>query len=232
MRILITNDDGIHAPGLDACEKIARALVRRCLDRGAGKRPVRRVAFAVAQRSAAPARSRRAAFRGQGHADRLRHHGRAPSHAGDARSGAVRRQSRPQRRRGRHLFRHRRRRHGRHRARHSVVRAVAGLCLLHPHTPHWETAIKFAPDLIRRVLKAGMPRDVLVNVNFPDCPPEEVAGVADRRAGQARPGTVAHRRAPRRARQSVLLDRLRPRRHRRRARTAAISPRSTTSASR
>jgi 5'-nucleotidase len=44
--------------------------------------------------------------------------------------------------------------------------------------PHWETAIKFAPDLIRRVLKAGMPRDVLVNVNFPDCPPEQVAGIA------------------------------------------------------
>src|SRR4051812_32859915 len=26
MRILITNDDGIHAAGLDACEQIARAL--------------------------------------------------------------------------------------------------------------------------------------------------------------------------------------------------------------
>ena len=26
MRILITNDDGIHAPGLNACEAIARAL--------------------------------------------------------------------------------------------------------------------------------------------------------------------------------------------------------------
>src|SRR5229473_7926870 len=26
MRILITNDDGIHAPGLAACEKIARSL--------------------------------------------------------------------------------------------------------------------------------------------------------------------------------------------------------------
>ncbi|MGE5534563.1 MAG: 5'/3'-nucleotidase SurE, partial [Acidobacteriota bacterium] len=26
MRILITNDDGIHAPGLEACEKIARTL--------------------------------------------------------------------------------------------------------------------------------------------------------------------------------------------------------------
>ena len=44
--------------------------------------------------------------------------------------------------------------------------------------PCWETAIKFAPDLIRRVLDTGMPRDVLVNVNFPDCPPEEVAGIA------------------------------------------------------
>src|ERR1035437_291355 len=46
------------------------------------------------------------------------------------------------------------------------------------HMPHWETAIKFAPDLIRRVLETGMPRDVLVNVNFPDCPPEQVAGIA------------------------------------------------------
>jgi 5'-nucleotidase len=46
------------------------------------------------------------------------------------------------------------------------------------HHPYWDTAIKFAPDLIRRVLKAGMPRDVLVNVNFPDCQPDQVAGVA------------------------------------------------------
>src|SRR5207253_267938 len=44
--------------------------------------------------------------------------------------------------------------------------------------PHWDTAIKFGPDLIRRVLKAGIPRDVLVNVNFPDCAPGEVKGIA------------------------------------------------------
>jgi 5'-nucleotidase len=44
--------------------------------------------------------------------------------------------------------------------------------------PHWDTAVKFAPDLIRRVLKGGMPADVLVNINFPDCPASEVAGVA------------------------------------------------------
>jgi 5'-nucleotidase len=42
--------------------------------------------------------------------------------------------------------------------------------------PQWETAIKYGPDLIRRVLEVGMPRDVLVNVNFPDCAPEEVRG--------------------------------------------------------
>jgi 5'-nucleotidase len=28
------------------------------------------------------------------------------------------------------------------------------------------------------VLEAGIPKDVLVNINFPDCPPGEVAGIA------------------------------------------------------
>jgi 5'-nucleotidase len=46
------------------------------------------------------------------------------------------------------------------------------------NNPHWATALKFGPDLIRRVLAEGLPRDVLVNVNFPDCPPEDVKGVA------------------------------------------------------
>jgi 5'-nucleotidase len=45
-------------------------------------------------------------------------------------------------------------------------------------SPHWDTAIAHAPDLIRRVLAAGMPRDVLVNINFPDCPPDKVKGIA------------------------------------------------------
>ena len=44
--------------------------------------------------------------------------------------------------------------------------------------PHWDTALHHGPDLIRRVLATGMPRDVLVNVNFPDCAPEEVQGIA------------------------------------------------------
>src|ERR1051325_10236261 len=44
--------------------------------------------------------------------------------------------------------------------------------------PPWETASKFGPDIIRRALKAGIPRDVLVNVNFPNCAPADVRGIA------------------------------------------------------
>ena len=44
--------------------------------------------------------------------------------------------------------------------------------------PRWETALHHGPDLIRRVLATGIPRDVLVNINFPDCAPEEVRGIA------------------------------------------------------
>ena len=44
--------------------------------------------------------------------------------------------------------------------------------------PFWDTARSFAPDLIKRVLKEGVPRDVLININFPDCAPGEVQGVA------------------------------------------------------
>jgi 5'-nucleotidase len=44
--------------------------------------------------------------------------------------------------------------------------------------PFWDTARTHAPDLIRRVLKEGVPRDVLININFPDCGPDEVQGVA------------------------------------------------------
>src|SRR5437016_743059 len=44
--------------------------------------------------------------------------------------------------------------------------------------PFWQTAVRHSPDLIRRILDTGIPRNVLVNVNFPDCTPEEVRGVA------------------------------------------------------
>jgi 5'-nucleotidase len=52
--------------------------------------------------------------------------------------------------------------------------------------PYWETSLRFAPDIIRRVVAEGMPRDVLINVNFPDCPPDEVKGVAVTAQGRRR----------------------------------------------
>src|SRR5580658_6195516 len=52
--------------------------------------------------------------------------------------------------------------------------------------PHWETGLHFAPDIIRRVLAEGMPSDVLINVNFPDCAPGEVKGIAVTSQGRRR----------------------------------------------
>jgi len=52
--------------------------------------------------------------------------------------------------------------------------------------PHWPTAVRFAPGIIRRVLKAGIPRDVLVNINFPDCAPDAVKGIAVTAQGRNR----------------------------------------------
>src|SRR3546814_520726 len=44
------------------------------------------------------------------------------------------------------------------------------------HT-NWATAEAHAPDIIRRLLRVGWPERTFINVNFPDCKPEEVAGV-------------------------------------------------------
>src|SRR5579872_2914044 len=39
---------------------------------------------------------------------------------------------------------------------------------------HYETAEAFAPGVIERLLEAGWPRDVIININFPNRPPHEV----------------------------------------------------------
>jgi 5'-nucleotidase len=38
----------------------------------------------------------------------------------------------------------------------------------------WETAETFGPAIVGKVLEAGWPKDVLININFPDLPPDEV----------------------------------------------------------
>lgn len=42
---------------------------------------------------------------------------------------------------------------------------------------HWDTAAKHGPAVVKKLVEAGWPKDVLMNVNFPDCPPDEVTGI-------------------------------------------------------
>lgn len=44
-------------------------------------------------------------------------------------------------------------------------------------TIHWKTGETHAPELIRRVMKAGFPKGTLVNINFPNVPTAKVKGV-------------------------------------------------------
>jgi 5'-nucleotidase len=52
--------------------------------------------------------------------------------------------------------------------------------------PYWETGLKHGPDIIKRVLGNGMRKDVLVNVNFPDCAPQEIKGIVVAPLGRRR----------------------------------------------
>ncbi|MCW5679717.1 MAG: 5'/3'-nucleotidase SurE [Xanthobacteraceae bacterium] len=42
----------------------------------------------------------------------------------------------------------------------------------------YDTAETLAPDLLRKILAQGLPTGVLLNINFPDCAPEDVKGVS------------------------------------------------------
>ena len=53
--------------------------------------------------------------------------------------------------------------------------------------PKWETPMQHGASLVRRLMKAGWPKGVLLNVNFPDCEPDAVKGSRGDRAGSTRP---------------------------------------------
>jgi 5'-nucleotidase len=50
--------------------------------------------------------------------------------------------------------------------------------------PHWETPIQHAPALIRKLLAEDWPPGVLMNMNFPDARPDEIEGVEITRQGR------------------------------------------------
>jgi len=53
----------------------------------------------------------------------------------------------------------------------------------HPGSCPWETAEAFGPKVLERLLAHGWPTDVVISVNFPDRAPDEVAGIQVTRQG-------------------------------------------------
>ncbi len=58
----------------------------------------------------------------------------------------------------------------------------------------WETARTHGAAVLRKLLAAGWPREVLINVNFPDCAPGDIRGLMVTRQGQRNPGLLRYER--------------------------------------
>ena len=179
MRILVTNDDGIHAPGLEACEKIARALsddvwvVAPEMDQSGVSHSLSlndplRLREIGPRHFAVRGTPTDCVIMGARHiigekkfdlvlsgVNRGRNAGEDVLYSGTVAG-----------------------------AKEGTVLGIASFALSQAYRsaskrqPYWDTGIKHGPDIIRRVLETGMPRDVLVNINFPDCPPDAVQGIA------------------------------------------------------
>lgn len=179
MRILITNDDGIHAPGLVACEAIARALsddvwivapetdqsgVSHSLSlndplrlRRVGEKrfavkgtPTDCVIMAVKQLMLdhGPDLVLSGVNRGQNIAEDVTYSGTV--------AGAL----------------------------EATLLGIPAFALSQAYgaatreQPLWACGEHHGPGLIRALMEAGFPQGVLVNINFPDRAPEDVAGIA------------------------------------------------------
>jgi len=179
MRILITNDDGIHAAGLDACEQIAHALsddvwvVAPEYDQSGVSHSLSlndplRLREIGERRFAVKGTPTDCVIMGVRHilnangadlllsgVNRGRNAAEDVTYSGTV-AGAM----------------------------EGAVLGIPSFALSQAYAtanrerPHWETAIQHGPEIIRRVLATGIPRDVLININFPDCAPEEVKGIA------------------------------------------------------
>ncbi|HRK25524.1 MAG TPA: 5'/3'-nucleotidase SurE [Beijerinckiaceae bacterium] len=178
MRILITNDDGIHAEGLDSLERIARALTddvwviapesdqsgvahSLSLNDPLRLRQISEKRFAVkgtptdcvimgirhVMREARPDLVLSGVNKGQNVAEDVTYSGTI--------AGAM----------------------------EGTLLGIASIAVSQAYPfknragIRYEVAEKFGPDLIRRILALGIPEGVLINLNFPSVPDEEVRGV-------------------------------------------------------
>jgi 5'/3'-nucleotidase len=187
MRILITNDDGVHSEGLDACAEVARALsddvwvIAPEFDQSGVSHSLSlndplRLRAVGERRFAVKGTPTDCVIMGARHVikdrppdlvlsgiNRGRNAGEDVIYSGTV-AGAV----------------------------EGTILGIPSFALSQAYRsrsgepPNWATAVRFAPEIIRRVLEAGIPRDVLVNINFPDCPPDGVKGIAVTTQGRNR----------------------------------------------
>lgn len=52
----------------------------------------------------------------------------------------------------------------------------------------WDTALTHGPEIVRKIFKTGVPAEVVVNINFPNCAPGDVQGVVISRQGKRNQG--------------------------------------------
>ena len=50
--------------------------------------------------------------------------------------------------------------------------------------------MRHGADFVRKLLDAGWPEGIVLNVNFPDCEPDEVKGMVATQQGQRNPGLL------------------------------------------
>ena len=177
MRILLTNDDGINAPGLEALRDVARELsediwtVAPEIDQSGAshsltlREPIRmrkldERTFAVRGTPAdCVIMGIRYLLRDDLPTLVLSGVNRGSNIADDvAYSGTIA---------------------GAHEGTLLGVRSIAMSLACDPRNKiRWDTVRAHGPEIVRRLLAADWPQGVLMNVNFPDCAPEEVVGIA------------------------------------------------------
>jgi 5'-nucleotidase len=179
MRILITNDDGIHSPGLDVCADIARALsddiwiVAPEIDQSGVSHSLSlndplRVRQVDERRFAVKGTPTDCVIMGSRHLIE----GQAP----DLLLSGVNR--------GRNVAEDVVYSGTIAGAREGAILGIPSFALSLSFSvasrqhPRWDTALRHGPDLIKRIVTTGIPRSTLINVNFPDCAPEDVSGIA------------------------------------------------------
>ncbi len=187
MRILVTNDDGVHSQGLDVCEEIARTLsddvwvvapehdqsgvahslslndplrLRQVAERRFAVRGTPTDCVIMGARHVLDGKQIDLVLSG---VNRGRNVGEDVIYSGTV-AGAM----------------------------EGAVLNIPSVALSQSynsrsgHPPFWETGKRFASDIIRKVLAKGVREGVLINVNFPDCRPEEVKGIAVSALGRRR----------------------------------------------